>query len=80
MENNRYKLEVIKLGLLIKELRIKEKITQLHLSTLCGVDIRTIQRIEKGEQNVTVSLLFSIANALKIEPSILIDKIFSENL
>ena len=80
MENNRYKLEVIKLGLLIKELRVKEKITQLHLSTLCGVDIRTIQRIEKGEQNVTVSLLFSIANALKIEPSILIDKIFSESL
>ena len=80
MENNRYKLEIIKLGLLIKELRIKEKITQLHLSTLCGVDIRTIQRIEKGEQNVSVSLLFSIANALKIESSILINKIFSENL
>jgi len=80
VENNRYKLEIIKLGLLIKELRIKEKITQLHLSTLCGVDIRTIQRIEKGEQNVSVSLLFSIANALKIESSILINKIFSENL
>ncbi|PTS95913.1 transcriptional regulator [Flavobacterium sp. HMWF030] len=80
MENNRYKLEIIKLGLLIKELRIKEKVTQLHLSALCGVDIRTIQRIEKGEQNVTISLLFSIANELKIEASILIDKIFSENL
>lgn len=80
MENNRYKLEIIKLGLLIKELRIKEKITQLHLSTLCGVDIRTIQRIEKGEQNITISLLFSLADALKIKPSILIDKIFSENL
>ncbi|MFH7000461.1 helix-turn-helix domain-containing protein [Flavobacterium sp. FlaQc-57] len=80
MENNRYKLEIVRLGLLIKELRIKEKIAQQQLAILCNVDRKTIYRIEKGEQNITISLLFSIADALKIEPSILIHKIFSENL
>jgi transcriptional regulator with XRE-family HTH domain len=80
VEKNKYELELIKLGLLIGELRRKEKITQEQLSTLCNVDVRTIQRIEKGKQNITISLLFSIADSLKIESSILIGKIFSENL
>ncbi|MCD9575810.1 MULTISPECIES: helix-turn-helix domain-containing protein [Flavobacterium] len=79
MEKNKYELEIIKLGLLIKELRGKEKITQEQLSTLCNVDVRTIQRIEKGKQNITISLLFSLADSLKIESSVLIGKIFSEN-
>ncbi len=78
MENNKYELEIIKLGLLIKELRKKEKITQKKLSTLCNADVRTIQRIEKGEQNISISLLFSIADALKIESATLVSKIFSE--
>ncbi|KQO34738.1 hypothetical protein ASF10_03245 [Flavobacterium sp. Leaf82] len=80
MENNKYELEIVRLGLLIKQLRKKEKITQEQLSRLCNVDIRTIQRIEKGEQNITISLLFSIADSLKIKSSILISQIFSENL
>ncbi len=79
MENEKYKLEIVRLGLLIKELRLKEKITQEQLSRLCNVDVRTIQRIEKGQQNITISLLFSISDSLKIESSILIGKIFSEN-
>nr|WP_199003247.1 helix-turn-helix transcriptional regulator [Flavobacterium sp. ASV13] len=80
MEKNKYELEITKLGLLIKELRTKEKITQEQLSTSCNVDVRTIQRIEKGKQNITISLLFSIADSLKIESSILISKIFSEKI
>ncbi|GAA6768318.1 hypothetical protein AAFH68_42710 [Flavobacterium sp. CGRL1] len=77
VENNKYESEIIKLGILIKELREKENINQEQLSTLCNVDVRTIQRIEKGKQNITISLLFTIADALKIESSILISKIFS---
>ncbi|MGE8339401.1 MAG: helix-turn-helix domain-containing protein [Flavobacterium sp.] len=79
MEKNKYELEIVRLGILIKELRQKESITQEQLSTLCNVDVRTIQRIEKGEQNISISLLFSIADALKIESAALISKIFSEN-
>lgn len=79
MEKNKYELEIVRLGALIKELRQKESITQEQLSTLCNVDVRTIQRIEKGEQNISISLLFSIADELKIESATLISKIFSEN-
>lgn len=79
MEKNKYELEIVRLGILIKELRQKDSITQEQLSTLCNVDVRTIQRIEKGEQNISISLLFSIADALKIESAVLISKIFSEN-
>ena len=79
MEKNKYELEIVKLGILIKELRQKESITQEQLSTLCNVDVRSIQRIEKGEQNISISLLFSIADALKVESATLISKIFSEN-
>lgn len=80
MEKNKYELEIIRLGLVIKELRIKEKITQEHLSTLCEVDVRTIQRIEKGKQNISISLLFAIAEALNVKSNILISKIFVENI
>lgn len=79
MENNKYELEIVRLGLLIKELRGKEKITQEQLSRLCNVDIRTIQRIEKGKQNITISLLFLIADSLHIRSSVLISQMFSEN-
>ena len=75
MEKNRYEEEIIQLGLIIKELRIKEKVTKEHLSTLCEVDVRTIQRIEKGKQNITISLLFSLADALNIKVVHLFSKI-----
>jgi transcriptional regulator with XRE-family HTH domain len=76
VEKNRYESEIIRLGIIIKELRIKEKLTQEHLSTLCEVDVRTIQRIEKGKQNISISLLFAIAEALNEKSSILLSKIY----
>lgn len=80
MEKNKYESEIIRLGLIIKDFRLKEKITQEHLSTLCDVDVRTIQRIEKGKQNISISLLFAIAEALNVKSNILISKIFVENI
>ncbi|OXA96357.1 hypothetical protein B0A66_01470 [Flavobacterium hercynium] len=71
---------MVRLGLLIKELREKEKITQEQLSRLCNVDIRTVQRIEKGKQNISISLLFSLADSLKIKSSVLVSQMFSENI
>ncbi len=80
MEKNKYESKIICLGLLIKELRINKEITQEHLSTLCEVDVRTIQRIEKGRQNISISLFFTIAEALNVKSDILIRKIFEENI
>jgi transcriptional regulator with XRE-family HTH domain len=53
-------------------MRKEQKISQETLAVDCNVDVRTIQRIEKGEQNITMELLFSIANSLKISPEELI--------
>lgn len=39
--------------------------TQSHLATLCDIDIRSIQRIEKGQQNISVSLLLLLAESLE---------------
>jgi transcriptional regulator with XRE-family HTH domain len=80
VEKNKYESEIIQLGLIIKDLRLKEKITQENLSALCDVDVRTIQRIEKGKQNISISLLFTIAEALNVKANILIGKIFVENI
>ena len=37
------------IGQKIREVRIKEGLTQLQLAEKCNIDIRTIQRIESGE-------------------------------
>ena len=79
MENNNYEYEFIQLGNIIRHLRLEKGITQEYLSSLCDVDIRTIQRIEKGKQNLSLKLLFSISNSLNTKPDLLINKIF-ENI
>ena len=48
--------------------------TQQSLSDFCDVDIRTIQRIEVGEQNVALTLIMAIADALEINLSELVAK------
>jgi len=76
VKRKKHESEVIRLGAIIRFLRLEKKFTQAHLSTLCDVDVRTIQRIEKGEQNLSFSLLLSIANSLDIRLDTLIAKIF----
>jgi transcriptional regulator with XRE-family HTH domain len=58
-------------GQVIKNLRQEQQITQLELAVLCDVDIRTIQRIEKGVNSITLGLIFALANSLKCKPSYL---------
>ena len=62
-------------GTEIKTVRKSKKITQLQLSSLCDVDIRTIQRIEKGEFNPSLRVLISIANAFEMSLSSLIKQV-----
>ena len=69
-----YEIELKRIGKKIKALRIKNKMTQQSLSDFCDVDIRTIQRIEVGEQNVALTLILSIADGLGVNVSELLDK------
>ncbi len=70
--------ELILLGGKIKKIREKKLMSQSTLASMCDVDIRTIQRIEKGEYGFGVPLLFAIANALDIKVESLVKNISSK--
>lgn len=61
-----YKQELKQLGKKIKAIRLSQKMTQETLADLCEIDVRTIQRIEKGENGIGINILFAISEALKI--------------
>ena len=67
-----YSQELILLGEKIKKIRVQKEMSQSTLAAMCDVDIRTIQRIEKGEYSFGISLLFAIAAALNRKPEDLI--------
>lgn len=48
----------------LKDLRIKQNITQTLLAKKSGLPRSTISMIETGERNVSISKLIQIANAL----------------
>lgn len=72
MENAVYILDKEKFGIKVRLMRTEQKGSQEILATNCNVDVRTIQRIEKGEQNLSIELLFALSNGLKISPDELI--------
>ncbi len=66
---NNFEEELTRIGQSIKEIRLKRRLTQSSLASSCDVDIRTIQRIEKGTFNMSLKILFLIADSLEILPS-----------
>lgn len=61
----------------INEARKKAGITQKQLATTAGVNIRLIQKLEGKEtkiKNTTAKNLIAIADALKIDPHILLEE------
>jgi transcriptional regulator with XRE-family HTH domain len=65
--------ELVVLGIRIKKFRVLKKLTQTELAAKCDIDIRTIQRIEKGNNNFSIKILFAICKTLEIEPSEIIN-------
>lgn len=57
----------MKIGTLIKELRLKKGITQEELAYRTEISVRTIQRIEKGEVDPRAYTLKAIASALDVD-------------
>lgn len=64
--NKKFPFEIVMVGQRIRQFRLTNKLTQSHLATMCDVDIRTIQRIEKGQQNISLTLLLALIAALGI--------------
>lgn len=55
-------------GQLVRESRVRKKISQEKLALLCDIDRSYLGRIERGEVNITLQKLYDIATALEIDP------------
>jgi transcriptional regulator with XRE-family HTH domain len=62
----KYVKQILRFGANVKMLREKRSFTQQQLADLCEVDIRTIQRIERGEFGVNLHILYALADALDV--------------
>ena len=76
---NNFELELKRIGQKIREIRLAKKLTQSILASSCDVDIRTIQRIEKGTFNMSLKILFLVSDSLEINPSELLNNTESDN-
>ncbi len=57
----------------IRQLRLEQDISQEDLAVEADIPLSQIGRIERGETNPTISTLYVISEALKIELSSLLD-------
>lgn len=73
MINVKNKVLIKAIGVKIKELRVSRKLTQEELAYEADVPLSQIGRIERGENNPTISTLFVLAEALKIDLRDLVD-------
>ncbi len=78
MKNN-FEKDLKRIGQKIKEIRLEKKLTQSSLASFCDVDIRTIQRIEKGTFNMSLKIFFAISNSLEISPCELLNNTELDN-
>ena len=73
MINVKNKALVKALGDRITDLRTQQELSQEDLANEADVPLSQIGRIERGENNPTISTLYVIAQALKIDLKVLVD-------
>lgn len=62
------------IGANIKKLRERKGLSQSHVAELSGINRSYYGRVERGEVNFTVGILFSIADALGIPAARLLER------
>lgn len=60
------------LGARIRELRKERGLTQEDLAERAGLHSRYISRVELGDANFGVSVLFKLADGLSVQPAVLL--------
>jgi transcriptional regulator with XRE-family HTH domain len=60
------------LGATVTELRIGRGVSQAALADKLGYSISYISKLERGQMNPTLRTLFDLADALEIEPDVLV--------
>jgi len=64
-----------KLGKTIKKRRRELKITQLHLAALAGISKNTLYKLERGQSNPTLDIIFKLADVLGMEMKFEVKKV-----
>ena len=74
-----YNEEYIKaFGKRVKDLRTLKQLSQRKFADIAGIKYSQIGRIERGEQNTSLSSIYVIAKALEVTPSQLLNFPFPE--
>lgn len=73
MINVKNKLLIKTVGNRIRQYRIERGMSQLSLADEAEVPLSQIGRIERGENNPTISTLYALCQALNIELKTLLD-------
>lgn len=60
-------------GLQIRRLREEAGHSQQDFAYMCEMELSQINRIELGKINTSISVIFKIAEVLKVQPSILLE-------
>lgn len=62
-------------GKVLKQIREEKGMTQEKLAELAEVDRTYIYRLETGKRSPSLNIIFRLADALKVQPGHLIDKV-----
>ena len=64
----------MKIGRSVREQRVRRFMTQEQLAQAAGISARQLVRIEKNKVEPRFSTILKLAEALKVEPSELVDQ------
>jgi transcriptional regulator with XRE-family HTH domain len=59
----------------LKELRLKKNLSQEELGAVAGLDRTYVSSCERGQRNISLVNIVKLADALKVEPSLLLQKL-----
>ncbi|MDI1429617.1 helix-turn-helix domain-containing protein [Polyangium sorediatum] len=62
------------IGANVRRLRLSRGLTQERLAEAAGLDLRFLQRVERGQTNVGVAVVVALADALNVPPARLFRK------
>ena len=62
-------------GQVLREVRVKQKISQEELAASCELDRTYISLLERGKRQPTITTIFLLSDSLNIAPDKLIKKV-----
>lgn len=81
INETKHHAQKIKIGEIIAEIRLDQKLTQNELALKAGMRQPNLARIEKGDVNFSIDTLFDIADALDVSVlHILVKAFWNKNI